>query len=298
MGNINSDGVKRNRQRGGALILVLIALSVGSLIIVPTLDYVYTGLKRVPISERLLMEQYSADAAIEYGLWQLAYDADNITDDLNPDNPSSNSTITINDIDVPIITEITQSPLGEDWPFPVPESQSGIHLSSVLDIQSPYWSDDGQIVYFPHVVYMYNDGDSSLHPNSLIQHLDPRFEYVEGSYDGFPADLTETYVDDHWELYFDLQPPLPKLEAGEATFVSFLTSTDYEISDNETFISSGQVGYAAFEAEEGEIFYGEYSFSTVGYYYDLTVDAGSCTMLVSVGITETGEVVILSWQVE
>ena len=295
MANKNLEGMER--QRGQALILVLIALVLGSLLITPTLNYVSTGLIGTRVSEELLLGQYATDAGVEYSLWQLKYNVDGLTDQLNPENPSANTTITVNDIEVTLITEITQSPLGEDWPFPVPASQSGIHLDTALEIKSPVWSDDGQTAYFKHVVYMYNSGDSAVHPNSMFQQLDPRFTYVEGSYEGFAADLTKTYVDDHWELYFEFATPLPKLDEEQATFVSFVVSTDGEIGDS-TFLSSGSVGYSAFEAEEGEIFFGEYSPSTLGYYYDVTADGGSCTILVNVGITEEGEIIIRSYQLQ
>ena len=143
---------------------------------------------------------------------------------------------------------------------------------------------------------MYNSGDSVVHINSLLQQLDPRFTYVAGSYDGFLAELTTTYVDDHWELYFDLDQPLPSLDPGEATFVSFLSSTDGEIGDD-TFSSSGSIGYAAFDAEEGEIIFGDYSPSTIGYYYDIEVSVGSHTILVNVGITDDGELIIRSYTI-
>ena len=137
-----------NSQRGQALILVLIALALGSLLITPTLRYVNTGLLETRISKQQLFEQYAADAAVEYGLWQLKYNVDDFTDQLNPENPSANSLpITVNGIEVPITTEITQSPLGEDWPFPVPESQSGIHLTTALVIGPPFlrtWLEDDE----------------------------------------------------------------------------------------------------------------------------------------------------------
>jgi len=285
----------RSGQRGQALILVLIALALGSLLITPTLGYVSTGLIGSRISEEQLLEQYAADAAIENALWQLQYNVDGMTDQLNYENPSYDTAITVNGIEVPINISITQSPLGEDWPFPVPASQSGIYLDTALDIKSPFPSDDGQTTYFSHVVYMCNSGDSVVHPNSMLQRLDPRFTYVEGSYDGFAADIIITYVDGHQELYFDFHTPLPTIVEGQATFVSFLVSTDEEIVDN-TFSSSGSVGYAAFDAKEGEIFFGEYSPSTIGYYYDIEANVGACTILVNVGITDGGGLIILSYQ--
>ena len=285
------------RQRGQALILVLIALALGSLLITPTLNYVYTGLTETRVSEKLLLEQYAADAAVEYSLWQLKYDVDGLTGQLNPENPSANTSITVNGMDVPIITEITQSPLGDDWPFPVPLSETGIHLTTVLVIEPPFFSDDEQTAYFPHVVYMFNCGTSTVHMKAVFQQLDPRLTYVPGSYDGPNADLTETYVNDHWELYFDLAEPLPKLDAQDATFISFVASTTEEVGED-TYTGSGWVSYAAFGSEEEELFTGEYGPGTIGCYYDITVTVGSYTLLVNVGITGEGEIVVLSYQIE
>ena len=185
-----------NNQRGQALILVLIALALGSLLITPTLNYVSTGLLETRLSKQQLFEQYAADAAVEYGLWQLKYNVDGLTDELNPENPS-NTSITVNGIEVPITTEITQSSLGDTWPFPIPSSQTGIHLTTVLVIGPPFFSEDEQIAYFPHVVYMFNSGSSTVHMKTVFQQLDPRLTYVPGSYNGPDADLTDTYVDDH-----------------------------------------------------------------------------------------------------
>ena len=285
------------RQRGQALILVLIALALGSLLITPTLNYVSTGLLETRISERLLLEQYAADAAVEYSLWQLQHNVDNITDQLNPDNPSANTSITVNGMEVPVITEITQSPLGDDWPFPVPLSETGIHLTTVLVIEPPFFSEDGQIAYFPHVVYMFNCGTSAVHMKAVFQQLDPRLTYLPESYDGPNADLTETHVNDHWELYFALRTPLPKLDAQDATFISFVASTTEEIGED-TYAGSGWVTYAAFGAVEEELFTGEYGPGTIGCHYDITVTVGSYTLLVNVGITEEGEIVVLSYQIE
>lgn len=282
-------------QRGFALVLVLTSLAFGSLLIVPTLRYVSSGLFQTGISEELLLEQYTADAAVEYTLWQLNYNVDNITDQLNPENPSVDTSITVNGMEVPITTEITQSPLGDTWPFPVPISQQGIHLTTALVIEQPFFSEDGQTAYFPHVVYMLNTGTSSLHMKAAFQQLDPRFTYLPGSYDGPDACLTETYVDDHWELHIDFAEPLPKLEAEEATFISFVASTSEHVEGN-TYEGSGWVSYAAFGSEEEEYYEGEYGPGTIGCYYDITATSGSCTIRVNVGITEEGEIVILSWQ--
>lgn len=284
-------------QRGIALVLVLISLAFGSLLIVPTLRYVYSGLTQTSISEEMLVNQYAADAAVEYSLWQLNYNVDNITGQLNPENPSTNTSITVNGIEVPITTGITQSPLGDTWPFPVPISQQGIHLTTALVIEPPFFSEDGQIAYFPHVVYMFNSGTSTVHMKAVFQQLDPRLTYLPGSYDGPNADLTKTYVTDHWELHLDFTEPLPTLAAQDATFITFVASTNEEIGEN-TYAGSGWVTYAAFGAEEAELFEGEYGPGTIGCYYNITATIDSYTVHVTVGITGEGEIVILSWQVQ
>ena len=61
---------------------------------------------------------------------------------------------------------------------------------------------------------------------------------------------------------------------------------------------SGYVSYAAFGSEEEELFEGECGPGTIGCYYDITTTAGSYTIRVNVGITEEGEIVILSYQIQ
>jgi len=65
---------KMKRERGQALILVLILLAVGALMIVPvsrlTGDVQKSSQKYVQFSN----EDYAADAAIEYGLWRLNWE--------------------------------------------------------------------------------------------------------------------------------------------------------------------------------------------------------------------------------
>jgi len=281
-------------QSGQAFILVLIALALGSMIVTPTLNYVVTGLTDVRIAEEHLLEQYTADAGVEFAMWQLKYDIDGMASGLNPENPSSNTTVSVNGVEIPIQTSITQSSVGEDWPLPIPASVQGVHLDAALVIEPPYFSPDEETAYFKHRVYMYNSGSSAVHLKAVFQQLDPQFAYLEGSYTGPEADLTMDYIGDQWELYFDFASPLPGLSENEATFISFTVTADGDISDN--YSSNGWVEYAAFEGEEGALFEGEYTLTTIGHYYDITVTSGSYTILANVGVTEEGEVILRSYQ--
>lgn len=291
MANKRSD--KMNNQRGQALILVLIALALGSWLITPTLNYVSTGLLETRLSKQQLLEQYAADAAVEYGLWQLKYDVDGLTDQLDPENPSSSTTITVNGIEVPITTEISQSLQDDAGPFPVLPSESGIHLTVALQIIPPSWSESGQTAYLTHVVYIYNYGTSAAHLKTVFEQLDPGLTYVAGSYEGPVADLTTTAVNDHWELYFEFTEPLPKLEPQGTMVITFIASAEEDMGEH-NYQGSGYVTYAGFE-EEGVVYSGGSGIASFGL-YDITVTVGSYTYLVNVGITEEGEIVLRSWQ--
>jgi len=275
--------------------MVLLVLALGSLLITPMLNYVSTGLTGVRISEDLLFKQYAADAAVEYSLWQLNYNVDGLTEGLDPENPSDNTTIIVNGIEVPIITEISMSPDSDNGSFPVFPSESGIHIGVALEIIPPPWSEPGEIAYFTHLVYIYNYGTSEAHLKALFQQLDPALTYVAGSYDGPEADLTETFVDDHQELHFDFSTPRPKLGEQEAIIISFITEGE-AVSWEQHYTCSGWVSYSGFE-EEAVQYSGQSGLASFGL-YDITVSIGGYTVLVNVGITEEGELVIRSWQIQ
>lgn len=63
-------------QKGQVFILVLILLAVGTLVIVPVLDYTTTGLRSQRIAEDALTTRYVADAAVEDALWQMLNNLD------------------------------------------------------------------------------------------------------------------------------------------------------------------------------------------------------------------------------
>jgi hypothetical protein len=281
------------KQRGQALILVLIALVLGSLLITPTLRYVGTGLTESHISEELLLKQYAADAAVEYSLWQLKYNVDGLIDGLDEDNPSSNTTIIVNGMEVPVITEISQSPYSDNGTFPTLPSESGIHLAIALQIFPPSWSESGETGYFTHLVYIYNYGTSAAHLKDLFQQLDPALSYVAGSYEGPEADLTTTYVDDQWEMYLEFREPRPTLDSQEDMVISFVAAGIADMGEL-SYFGNGWVSYAGFEEDMVE-YSGESGPAAFGL-YDITITLGQYTILVNVGITEDGEIVLRSYQ--
>lgn len=62
------------RQRGQAIILVLVLLAIGALMITPVIQNIGNALKTSQIYTRFTNEDYAADAALDYGLWRLNYE--------------------------------------------------------------------------------------------------------------------------------------------------------------------------------------------------------------------------------
>ena len=67
------DRIKLKGERGAVLILVLILLLVGSLIIIPLLSFMVTGLKTGQAYEQRMYELYAADAGINDGIWRVKH---------------------------------------------------------------------------------------------------------------------------------------------------------------------------------------------------------------------------------
>jgi len=62
------------REAGQAFILILIILGVGAALIIPLLQTVDTVVMNRPMYGEFIMEDYAADAAIEYGMWRLKHE--------------------------------------------------------------------------------------------------------------------------------------------------------------------------------------------------------------------------------
>ena len=77
---------------------------------------------------------------------------------------------------------------------------------------------------------------------------------------------------------------------------SFTTWSKVDM-DEDAYSGGGWVEYAGFQEDAKEVYDGESGPASFGL-YDLSVSFGSYTLLVNAGITETGEVVVRSWQVE
>ncbi|MFQ6100204.1 MAG: hypothetical protein ACE5OS_03065 [Anaerolineae bacterium] len=85
----------RNRSESGrALVIALVALAVGVLLVTGFLHYVSTSQLVTRAAREQMVDHYSADAGVEYGLWQLQYGG--LTNTLTITDPVEVFTLTIN----------------------------------------------------------------------------------------------------------------------------------------------------------------------------------------------------------
>lgn len=81
-------------ESGRALVIALVALAVGVLLVTGFLYYVSTSQLATRAAHEQTTDRYSADAGVEYGLWQLQYGG--LTNTLTITDPVEVFTLTIN----------------------------------------------------------------------------------------------------------------------------------------------------------------------------------------------------------
>jgi len=264
--------------------MVLMVLCLGTLLIIPMLNFVYTGLRAARVSKEPLVMQYTNDSAVEYSMWLLTYNVDDIVNSLNTTSPGYTTTVTLNGIEVPITIEIALSGEGGQ-PGPMPPSESGLHLEAILEVD-PSWAPTGEYTDFQFTVHARNYGTANIHAKDLLQVLAPNFEYIEGSYDGPDADFTQTWVDDHWELLWDFSTPLPNVPSDGFITIPFAVR-GFLPTGAHTDFGTGYIHYSAFGQEEVLETGSLLDAIAIGL-YDITASGTKFRALANTGIYEFG----------
>lgn len=165
------------KQKGQALIIVLMILAVGSLVIAPTLSYVNTSLLGIRVARNSLFTQYALDAAAEYQLWQLDY-SDNVTDLLG-----QSDNITVNGIEVEVGLD---DPPGEIIPALIVATGKGLEIGLESDPSCISLGYEGTITY---TIKFYNCGTAVMNASFAQVTMPLGFQY-EGN-------VTTDFQDDY-----------------------------------------------------------------------------------------------------
>ncbi len=206
-------------QKGYVLPLSLVTLAVGALVLVPFLQYVYTGIKSSEISKDLTLERYSAEAGIQDAISRLKVNMDGFTDSLTPDNPTASYSITVNGVEIFITVKIPETPEEPELDLPV---QAGPHLHVGKKV-SKSWIEPNVVNTLTYTIETTNYGTCTLHLGEIGDILPFPFQYVSGSSSGMTtADPTITWDNMQqvltWSFTGDDRPTLYSGETGTQTF--------------------------------------------------------------------------------
>ncbi|MFC1926084.1 hypothetical protein ACFLW2_05255 [Chloroflexota bacterium] len=282
------------KEKGNVMILVLIFLTMCSLAIGTTLSYASSGLKSYQITEEVMMEQYSADAALEDAVWRLKNNIE------FPENPGINREslipggttsvtypVTINDMDVSVTVEL---------PGDLPDTEPLSHALLQFSLErSDKWIITGDVITYTFTL-------TNKHPNKILDisevgaSLAPGLEYVSGSSSGMSAsDPTITLEQGCQKLLWSLSPPYPLEGKQSATQVfDALASVDGGI-----YYTSAGANYRAPGLDWEPFDTGPDAPVWVSM-YNITVTARKVTLEACAALTQTGGVVdgatIFSWE--
>ncbi|MDD5095688.1 MAG: hypothetical protein PHV74_15140 [Dehalococcoidia bacterium] len=154
------------REQGQAMVMALIALTLGGLLITPVVKHVYTGVKAATVYKRLTGELYAADAGAEYGMWRIKGGLDS--------GLSAYLTVGGMPVDV-VVSQLTELPYGPVITGDGTQSWR-LQVSSALVNNG-----DGT---FTDTITVANVGPSTIHLVQIGSGLPQGFTYVTGSTSG------------------------------------------------------------------------------------------------------------------
>ena len=170
------------RQKGQALILVLILLAVGGLLIPPALNLSFTGLKSRMAQHTSLMEYYATDGAQEYSLWLLR-DPQFVADLINSDEGEVGPFyIVLNRVQAEY--SITWQAAEDAAPSGAPLTDNRYRITVVVTPDNVPMPDTYQAFTYS-ITLQYMHPEVPTEPLAQLEvTVPPRFTYVDGSVSG------------------------------------------------------------------------------------------------------------------
>lgn len=173
-------------EQGQAMVMALIALTLGMLLITPILSYMSTGVKAATVYKRVTSELYAADAGVEYAMWRIK------------NGLSVNSPITVGGIPVTItVSQLTELPYG-----PV-ITGAGIQ-SWRLQVSTAIVNNGNGT--FTYTITVANVGPSTIHLVEIGAGLPDGFTYVTGSTSGDITTANPSSINGD-KIYWTLDSP-------------------------------------------------------------------------------------------
>jgi len=184
------------------MIVALIIMTMGALLITPTLCYVATAAKSTAIHKRLAQELYSAHAGIEYAMWC-------IKNDMTCDSPIVVNGIPV-DISIGTLTELTYGPI---------ITGGGEHVDWLLVYSDVVDNGDNTFFYTVNISNQAESGEPPIKLEQIGTGLPDEFVYVDYSSSGV---TTADPQIDGTKLIWNLGSPKPELAYNESVNQTFL----------------------------------------------------------------------------
>ena len=235
-------------EKGYAFILVLILLTLGSLLLTPTLSLAISALKSKQINTSILMEQYARDGAVEYALWKLQYDG--VTSELTTEDDTLQYAVVLNGVstNVSLVMRVESDLSGNALAHP------GFKVFPWSEV-SPTTASPGVPTIFNFTINL-----QRLHPyktgeiDEVWDQLPPGFTYLSGSSEfegspvGDPIVETDSNIETlHWlfqpKVTFDVYGQLKSLTFQATATLSNDTRYCNEVALKPNDERSGRTGF-------------------------------------------------------
>jgi hypothetical protein len=209
----------RKKEDGVALVIVMIMMTVGSFLIIPTLNFVATSVNTGEVFEEKMEALYAAEAGVEDALWRMVND--------KPSSfPYSYELTDINGMTVSVVIDAVQTIAGQDV------GTGGVHDDFLIITKSAVYSDG----IYDYTLSATNDGVGNVKVEMILIDFPPGLEYVPGSTGGDLYGDDPIVIGDSGTgitLYWEFISPYPTIPETATRIHTFQLSSPTEISGAE-----------------------------------------------------------------
>ncbi|HEY41792.1 MAG TPA: hypothetical protein G4O18_08045 [Dehalococcoidia bacterium] len=266
----------RKGEEGVTLLIVLLMMTVGSLLIVPTLSFISTSIQTGEVFEEKVEALYAAEAGVEDALWRMANN--------KPSSfPYSYELTDINGMTVSVVINAVETIAGQDV------GTGGVHDDYLIITKSVVYNDG----IYDYTLSVNNDGTGNVKVEMILIDLPPGLGYVWDStggdlYGDNPAVIGDSSTG--ITLFWEFIPPYPTIPEEATRIHTFQLSSLTEIS--------GAEGHGCVKATRQDV---GTVWDSDSHPYSITAQAKDATdtvvSTIRTGFWEAGIISITCWQV-
>lgn len=266
----------RQGEEGAAFLIVLVMMTVGGLLIVPTLNFISTSVRTGEVFEEKLEALYAAEAGVEDALWRMVNDEPSYF-------PYSYELTGINGMTVSVIIDAVTAIAGQDIGL------GGVHDEFLIITKSAVYNDG----IYDYTLTVANEGTGNVKVEMILIDFPPGLDYVPDSTGGdLYGDNPNVIGDSNTgiTLFWEFIPPYPTIPEETTRVHTFQLSSLTEIS--------GAEGHGCIRATRQDV---GTVWDSDSYPYSITAQARDVTdtvvTTIRTGFWEAGIISITCWQI-